>query len=49
VIARLSAPGTGQSLDATVKNLEAISKGLLEVTKETQKIVEGVSVIFETK
>jgi phospholipid/cholesterol/gamma-HCH transport system substrate-binding protein len=49
VIARLSAPATGQSLDATVKNLEAISQGLLKVTKETQKIVEGVSDIFETK
>jgi phospholipid/cholesterol/gamma-HCH transport system substrate-binding protein len=49
VIARLSAPATGQSLDATVKNLEAISQGLLKVTNETQKIVEGVSAIFETR
>ena len=49
VIARLSAPGTGQSLDATVKNLEEMSQGLLKVAKEAQKVVEGVSAIFETK
>jgi phospholipid/cholesterol/gamma-HCH transport system substrate-binding protein len=47
VIAKLSAPGTAESLDATVKNLQAISEGLLSVTKDTQKIVQGVSTIFQ--
>ena len=49
VIARLAAPGTGQSLDATVKNLEEISQGLLKVTKDAEKVVEGLSDIFETR
>jgi|WetSurMetagenome_2_1015567.scaffolds.fasta_scaffold113993_2 phospholipid/cholesterol/gamma-HCH transport system substrate-binding protein len=49
VISKLSAADTGQSLDATVKNLQAVSQELLTVTKETRKVVEGVSAIFETK
>ncbi|MGA2481167.1 MAG: MlaD family protein [Spirochaetia bacterium] len=49
VISKLSAPDTGQSLDATVKNLQAVSQELLTVTKETRKVIEGVSVIFENK
>jgi hypothetical protein len=49
VIAKLSAPDTAQSLGETVKNLQEISKGLLAVTRDTQKIVEGVSVIFQEK
>lgn len=49
VIAILGAPGTAQSLDAAVKNLETISKELLAVVNDAQKIVQGVSVIFETK
>lgn len=49
VIAKLSAPSTGQSLEVTVKNLESISKELLTATKETSKILEGVSVIFQSK
>ena len=40
---------TAQSLDTTVKNLEEISKGLLTVTKDTQKIVTGVSSMFDQK
>jgi phospholipid/cholesterol/gamma-HCH transport system substrate-binding protein len=47
VIAKLSEPGTAESLAATVKNLEAISESLLSVSKDTQKIVQGVSTIFE--
>jgi ABC-type transporter Mla subunit MlaD len=49
VIASLSAPGTAQSLDATIKNLKDISQELLVVTKDAQKIVTGVSSIFEAK
>jgi phospholipid/cholesterol/gamma-HCH transport system substrate-binding protein len=49
VIAKLSAPDTARSLEETVKNLQEISKGLLTVTRDTQKIVEGVSVIFQEK
>ena len=49
VISKLSAPDTAQSLEETVKNLQEISRGLLTVTKDTQKIVEGVSVIFQEK
>ncbi len=49
VISTLGAPDTAKSLETTVKNLEAISKELLTVTRDTQKIVQGVSTIFETK
>ena len=49
VISKLSSPDTAKSLEETVKNLQEISKGLLTVTKDTQKIVEGVSVIFQGK
>jgi hypothetical protein len=49
VIATLGAAETGKSLETTMKNLEAISRELLAVTQDTQKIVKGVSTIFETK
>ena len=49
VIATLGAADTGKSLETTMKNLEAISKELLVVTQDTQKIVKGVSTIFNTK
>jgi phospholipid/cholesterol/gamma-HCH transport system substrate-binding protein len=49
VIATLGAPDTAKSLETTMKNLEAISTELLAVTRDTQKIVQGVSTIFETK
>ena len=49
VIGTLSSPEISASLETTVKNLEEISKNLLTVTKDTQKIVEGVRGIFETK
>ncbi|HUI72557.1 MAG TPA: MlaD family protein [Spirochaetia bacterium] len=49
VISTLSSPQVSQSLDTTVKNLEEISKSLLAVSKDTQKIVEGVKVIIEQK
>ena len=49
VIGKLSSPDISESLETTVKNLEEISKNLLTVTKDTQKIVEGVREIFETK
>ena len=49
VISRMGSADTAQSLDATVKNLEEISKGLLTVTKDTQKIVTGISSIFDQK
>ncbi len=48
VIAKLSAPATADSLATTVKNLESISQDLLNVTRDTQKIVQGVSTIFQT-
>jgi ABC-type transporter Mla subunit MlaD len=47
VVATLSAPQTGESLAQTVKNLQEISQQLLSVTRDTQKIVQGVSTIFE--
>ncbi len=47
VIATLSQPSTAQSLAATVKNLQEISDQLLAVTKDAQKVVQGVSTIFE--
>lgn len=49
VIARMGSADTAQSLDTTVKNLEEISKGLLTVTKDTQKIVTGISSMFDQK
>jgi phospholipid/cholesterol/gamma-HCH transport system substrate-binding protein len=49
VISTLSSPEVSQSLDVTVKNLEEISKSLLAVSKDTQKIVEGVKVIIDQK
>ena len=49
VISKLSATDTGQSLDVTVKNLQAVSQELLTVTKETRRIIEGVGDIFEKK
>jgi phospholipid/cholesterol/gamma-HCH transport system substrate-binding protein len=49
VIARLSAPATSQSLETTIRNLQDISAGLLTVTQDTQKIVQGISLIFQEK
>jgi phospholipid/cholesterol/gamma-HCH transport system substrate-binding protein len=49
VLSTLSSPQVSQSLDVTVKNLEEISKSLLAVSKDTQKIVEGVKVIIDRK
>jgi phospholipid/cholesterol/gamma-HCH transport system substrate-binding protein len=49
VISSLSSSGTAQSLDATVRNLQAISEQLLTVSKETEKIVSGISSIFEAQ
>jgi len=49
VLSTLSSPQTSQSLDTTVKNLEEISRTLLAVSKDTEKIVEGVRGIFEQK
>ena len=49
VISTLSSPQVAQSLDSTVKNLEEISKSLLAVSKDTEKIVEGVRIIIEQK
>jgi phospholipid/cholesterol/gamma-HCH transport system substrate-binding protein len=49
VIAKLGAPATAQSLETTVKNLEAISKGLLSVTRDAEKVVQGISAIFATE
>jgi len=49
VISKLGSADTAKSLDATVKNLEEISKGLLSVTKDTQKIVTGIGSIFDQK
>jgi phospholipid/cholesterol/gamma-HCH transport system substrate-binding protein len=49
VIARMGSADTAQSLDTTVKNLEEISRGLLTVTKDTQKIVTGISSMFDQK
>ena len=49
VISKLGSADTAKSLDTTVKNLEEISKGLLSVTKDTQKIVTGIGSIFDQK
>ena len=49
VIGRLSSPAISQSLAATVKNLEDISKNLLTVTDEAQKIVVGVRQILQVE
>ena len=49
VISTLSSPQVSESLDTTVKNLEEISKNLLTVTKDTQKIMEGVRGVIEQK
>ena len=49
VIATLGAVDSGKSLETTVKNLEAVSKELLTVSQDAQKIVKGVSTIFESK
>ncbi len=49
IIQKLSTPETAKSLETTVKNLQEISQGLLDTTKEAQKVVKGVSDIFETK
>jgi len=49
VISTLSSPQVSQNLDSTVKNLEEISRTLLAVSKDTEKIVEGVRGIFEQK
>ena len=49
MIAQLSDPGTAKSLDTTVVNLEAISQQLLTVSKDAQKIVQGISTIFESQ
>ena len=49
MISTLSAPATAKSLEATLKNLEEISKGLVTVTHDAQKVVKGISTIFETQ
>ncbi len=49
VVSTLSSPQVSQSLDETVKNLEEISRTLLQVSRDTQKIVEGVKGAFEQK
>lgn len=49
VISTLSSPDVSQSLDVTVRNLEEISKSLLAVSQDTQKIMEGVKVIIDQK
>jgi phospholipid/cholesterol/gamma-HCH transport system substrate-binding protein len=49
VIGTLSSPKISSSLETTVKNLEEISKNLLTVTRDTEKIVKGVREIFEAK
>ncbi len=49
VLSTLSSPEVSESLDVTVKNLEEISKSLLQVSKDTEKIVQGVRVIIEQK
>ena len=49
VISTLGSADTGKSLETTMKNLEAISRELLTVTEDTQKIVKGVSTIFQAK
>ena len=49
VLSTLSSPQMSQSLDVTVKNLEEISRSLLAVSKDTEKIVKGVRGIFEQK
>ena len=40
---------TAKSLDATVKNIEEVSRGLLTVTKDAQKIVRGIVSLFDQK
>jgi phospholipid/cholesterol/gamma-HCH transport system substrate-binding protein len=49
IIQKLSAPETAKSLETTIKNLQQISQGLLDATEDTQKIVKGVSTIFDAK
>ncbi len=49
VIARIGSPSTAQSLETTIKNLEEVSKNLVNVTRNTDKIVTGVSSIFDSK
>jgi len=49
VIATMGSAETAKSLNATVKNLEQVSQGLLTVTKDTQKIVNGLGSIFDQK
>jgi ABC-type transporter Mla subunit MlaD len=47
VVQTLASPDTSQSVSATLKNLEEISRSLLKTTQDTQKIVEGVSTILK--
>jgi len=49
VISKMGSSDTAKSLDTTVKNLEQISQGLLSATKDAQKIVTGISSIFDQK
>jgi ABC-type transporter Mla subunit MlaD len=49
VISTIGSPETARSLDTTVKNLEEVSRALLTVTRDTEKIVTGLSSIFEQK
>ena len=49
VISKMGSAETARSLDATVKNLEQVSRGLLTVTQDTQKIVTGIGTIFDQK
>jgi ABC-type transporter Mla subunit MlaD len=49
LISTMGSADTAKSLEATVRNLEQISRGLLAATRDTQKIVTGISSIFEQK
>jgi phospholipid/cholesterol/gamma-HCH transport system substrate-binding protein len=49
VISKMGSPDTAKSLDDTVKNLEQISRELLTVTRDAQKIVTGIGTIFDQK
>ncbi|HET6452050.1 MAG TPA: MlaD family protein [Spirochaetia bacterium] len=49
VISTMGSADTARSLETTVKNLQEVSQNLLTVTKDTQKIVNGVSSIFDQK
>jgi phospholipid/cholesterol/gamma-HCH transport system substrate-binding protein len=47
VISSIGSADTAKSLETTVKNLEEVSRNLLTVTQDAQKVVSGVSSIFD--